>query len=189
MVIKKDDPGLLAALIPVLKKDDPVILPCDTIYGIVGAAPGAEEKIRALKGRGEHNPFLQLIAETAWLKEYSGQTVPKRLLAYWPGPLTLVVRRKDGPGKVALRVPQDELLRQLLLALGKSVFSTSVNRSGQQFLRRIDEIVGAFLNKVAVIVDGGDLPDALPSTIVDVSDSPCRLVRQGSLVLPADVFR
>jgi L-threonylcarbamoyladenylate synthase len=189
MVLRKDDPGLFAALLPVLRKNLPVILPCDTIYGIVGAAPGAETRIRALKGRTEHKPFLELIPDAALLADYTTQTVPARILAYWPGPLTIIVRRKGLRGNVALRVPQDEFLIRLLTKLGGPLYSTSVNESGRTFLRRIAEIVSAFEKKVEIIVDGGDLPDALPSTIVDLTASSFRLVRQGAAVLPGDLFR
>ncbi len=188
MVLNKDDPDLSAALLPVLRRNAPIILPCDTIYGIVGAVPGAEARIRALKGRVEYKPFLELIPDPARLADFTTQTVPAQILSYWPGPLTIIVRRKGEQGNVALRVPRDKLLTSLLTELGSPLYSTSVNVSGREFLWRIDEIVSAFENKVEIIVDGGDLPDNLPSTIVDLTASPSRLVRQGAVILPEDLF-
>jgi L-threonylcarbamoyladenylate synthase len=186
-ILKADDPGLVDRLTPVLSRGGVAVLPCDTIYGLVGIAPDAEEPIRRIKGRGEDKPLLRLIASAAWLPEHSAAPLPRELEGYWPGPLTLIFPRRGG-GTVALRVPRDPLLIELLERLGRPLLSTSVNRAGRPPLRRIREIVAGFGREVDLIVDAGDLEDRLPSTILDLTVRPYRLVRQGAARLPDELF-
>ncbi len=161
-------------------------MPCDTIYGIVGPAPASEARIRELKGRGEKS-FLQLIAG-ARLAGALRRARPcrKRWPRYWPGPLTLIF--PAGEGSVALRVPADPRLRRLLERLDRPLYSTSVNRSGQPALWRIADILEQFEAAVDLVVDAGDLPGRLPSTIVDVSQRPFRVLRQGALSIPPEAL-
>ncbi|UCG00146.1 MAG: L-threonylcarbamoyladenylate synthase [Spirochaetaceae bacterium] len=162
-------------------------MPCDTIYGLVGIAPAAEEKIRELKGRQEKS-FLQLIPDVNWLSRYTGAALPAELKTYWPGALTIIFPAKKG-GTVALRVPDDPLLLQLMNRLESSLFSTSVNESGQPALWRIDEILAAFENRVALVVTAGDRPAGVPSTILDITEKPFRLLRRGAVDLPKGLLK
>lgn len=155
-------------------------MPCDTIYGLVGVAPDTEERIRAVKGRGEDKPFLQLVAGSAWVGRLSPAEVPLSLARHWPGPLTVILPARAG-GTVAVRVPGSEFLRELIDAVGRPLYSTSVNRAGQPALWRVSQILAEFEGEVDLVVDGGDLPGAAPSTIVDASSSPRRIVRRGAL--------
>ncbi len=161
------------------------IIPCDTIYGIVGVDPEAEHRIRALKGRGEDRPFLRLVADASWVRALTGADAPARLARYWPGPLTLVLPLSAG-GTLALRVPAAAWLRELVAGLGRPLLSTSVNRSGHPSLWRVSDIEAEFGRDVDMVLDGGDLPDAQPSTIVDATVRPYRVLRQGALVVAAD---
>ncbi len=186
MRIGAAEPGLASRLTELLSAGGVAIMPCDTIYGIVGPAPGSEARLRELKGRGEKS-FLQLIAGPQWLARFGELDVPETLAAFWPGPLTLIFAA--GPGSVALRVPADPQLRSLLERLDRPLYSTSVNRSGQPALWRIDDILEQFETGVDLVVDAGDLPGRLPSTIVDVSRRPFRILRQGALELPPEALR
>ena len=56
------------------------------MYGLVGVAPGTEQRIRAIKGRGEDKPFLQLLPESSWVARVSDLAAPAVLAKYWPGP-------------------------------------------------------------------------------------------------------
>jgi L-threonylcarbamoyladenylate synthase len=136
MKLDASDPRLSERLAELFAAGGVAIMPCDTIYGIVGPAPASEARIRELKGRGEKS-FLQLIAGADWLERFGRLTLPPTLAAYWPGPLTLIF--PAGEGSVALRVPADSRLRLLLERLGRPLYSTSVNRSGQPALWRSAE--------------------------------------------------
>jgi L-threonylcarbamoyladenylate synthase len=181
-----DDPKLLENLVEALGSGGVVIMPCDTIYGLVGVVPDAERKIRELKGRQEKS-FLQLIPDFGWLPRYSDGGLPEELKAYWPGALTIIFPAKK-TGTVALRIPDDSLLLRVMNKLGRALFSTSVNSSGQPALWRIDDILSAFESKVDLVVAAGDRPEGVPSTIVDITRKPYRLLRQGAVNLPEDII-
>jgi L-threonylcarbamoyladenylate synthase len=180
------EPGLTVCLAELLVGGGVAIMPCDTIYGIVGLAPASEARLRKLKGRGEKS-FLQLIAGPEWLPRFGKLHLPETLAAYWPGPLTLIFPAEQG--SVALRVPADPRLRALLERLDCPLYSTSVNRSGQPALWRFADIVEQFEEAVDLVVDAGDLPGRLPSTIVDVSQRPFQVLRRGALELPPEALR
>jgi L-threonylcarbamoyladenylate synthase len=181
-----DDPKLLDTLVKVLSSGGVAIMPCDTIYGFVGAAPDTEARIRKLKGRQDKS-FLRLIPAPEWLPQYTNRALPEELKPYWPGALTVIFPAKK-TGTVALRIPDDALLLQVMNRLGKALFSTSVNRSGEPPLWRIDEILSAFQNKVDLIVMAGDRPESVPSTIIDVTARPYRLLRRGAVSIPNELL-
>ena len=187
MKLETDDPKLLDALVEVLQAAGVVIMPCDTIYGFVGVAPETEGKIRELKGRQEKS-FLQLIPDLQWLPRYTDHGLPPELKSYWPGALTVIFPAKKA-GTVALRIPDDPLLLKLMERLGRALFSTSVNSSGKPALWRIDDICSAFEERVDLVVAAGDRPQGVPSTIIDVTERPFRLLRRGAVELPGGLFR
>lgn len=183
MLIAPGDPGTLSRLTDTLARGGVVIMPCDTIYGIVGAAPSTGDRIRTIKGREENKPFLLLVADSTWVARLSAAEVPPGLARHWPGPLTVILPGLDG-GTVAVRVPDSPFLRSVIEAVGSPLYSTSVNTAGQPALWRIADIVAGFEAEVDMVVDGGDLPGAAPSTIVDATGTPLRVVRKGALDIP-----
>ena len=185
MRVAASDPGLSGRLAELFAAGGVAIMPCDTIYGIVGPAPESEHRLRELKGR-EEKSFLQLIGSAGWLARFGGLALPPSLAPYWPGPLTLIF--PAGEGTVALRVPADPGLRLLLERLARPLFSTSVNLAGRPPLWRITDILDQFEAGVDLVVDAGDLPGRLASTIVDVTRRPFRVLRRGALELPAEVL-
>lgn len=186
-VLKKNQKSLGKAA-EILSGGGVAVLPCDTIYGFSGTAPDTEEKIRRIKGRDETKPFLILLRDNTWLSGITDSSVPEALTRYWPGPLTVILRNKRG-GTTGVRIPDDPYVRELLGIIGKPLFSTSVNRSGTAPLWKIDNIIEEFKNDVDLIVDDGDKPDAVPSTIVDASGETPKLIRPGAVdissVLPS----
>lgn len=155
-----------------------VIAPCDTIYGFLGLAPDTYHQLVEIKKRQEKR-FLQLISSRN-ISRFSPQILPKKLADFWPAPLTVVVKDYSG-GTVALRYPQDEFLQSVLNGVGRSLYSTSVNISGEPPLNSFEEIVGAFGDKVAAIVNGGNLEKKAPSTVVDLTQGHPQLVREGAV--------
>lgn len=180
-------PDLAPRLASVLRGGGLVIMPCDTIYGIHGRAPEADEAIRSLKGRGETKPFIQLIPDLSWLGRLSPVTPAPALAALWPGPLTLILRSNTG-STVAVRWPADPFLCAVIRATGAPLYSTSVNRSTEPPLTRVTEMQVVFGGGVALIVDGGDQGPGVASTIVDTTSRPYRLVRRGALAVPSELL-
>jgi L-threonylcarbamoyladenylate synthase len=187
MILAAGSADLSSRLLDLLSTGGIAIIPCDTMYGIVGAAPETEVRIRAVKGRGDDKPFLQLIPDASWVGKMTGANVPPSLLSYWPGPLTVIMPSRE-EGTVGVRVPDSPFLRQLILSLGKPIYSTSVNRTGNPPLSRIEEIRVGFEADVGLIVDAGDFPESAPSTIIDATTRPYRIIRQGALqIRPGDL--
>ena len=185
MVVRADSPDAFLLLARVLAGGGVAIAPGDTMYGMLGIAPDTESRIRQVKGRGEDKPFLRLLPDSAWVSKVSDMPVPGRLARYWPGPLTLVFPDRAG-GTVALRVPDSTFLRTLLMAVGKPLFSTSVNRAGAAPLPTIDAMRREFEGDVDLIYDAGDILPGPPSTLLDVTARPFKVLRQGALRLEHD---
>jgi len=109
--------------------------------------------------------------------------------AYWPGPLTLLVRRpptmpdavSGGLAQVGVRVPAHAVARELCRASGRPLTATSANRSGAPASADPDEIERTLSIGVALLLDGGLTPGGPPSTIVDLSEPAARLVRPGAI--------
>ena len=192
MNIKQTAPASAETILATLKQAGNnagvIIMQCDTIYGLVGIYPTATERIREIKGREAAKSFLLLIGDPSWLPDFTTASLPPALQAYWPGPLTLIFPAHEG-GTVALRVPQDDFLRDLLARLKLPLISTSVNKAGEAPLSKIAAIKEQFQDQVDLIVDSGDSPNPLPSTILDITVQPYKLLRQGVLKLPPELFQ
>ena len=171
----------LANILTTLSDIGIVIMPCDTIYGIVGIAPLSEKKIRNLKGREETKPLLMLI-QKEWVSRFTAIEIDSYFLDLWPGPLTLIVPGLKG-NSIALRVPDDDRLQNLLLGLNGPLYSTSVNRSGHVSLYKSDDIEKEFGSSVDLFVNEGDMEGGTPSTIIDISQKPYKLIREGACAI------
>lgn len=167
-------------------------LPTETFYALA-ADPfqtGALQRLFALKGRPEDKPVLLLVAEAAMARQVALRIpeMAQRLMArFWPGPLTLILPAKgDLPdlvtastGTVGVRQPRQPVVRRWLAALSFPVTGTSANRAGKEPLTLATDVAREFGGDVDLILDAGPCPGGLPSTVVDVTVTPPRLVRAG----------
>ena len=186
MIVDKLETSTFETTVKLLSAGGIVILPCDTIYGICGIAPASEREIRDLKGRDRNKPLLILVSDLSMLGTIACVPSDERLLSFWPGPLTLVVRAKSGD-TVAVRIPRDDFLLRVIDQTGP-IYSTSVNISGNPPVNRIDEIAELFEKRVDLIVAGGDFSGQIASTVVDSTSDPYKLIRQGACRLPESLF-
>ncbi|MGP1459451.1 MAG: L-threonylcarbamoyladenylate synthase [Treponema sp.] len=182
MICRKSDKNSAALCARPLIEEKIIIVPTDTVYGFSGVVDKTADKIRRIKGRAEDKPFIILIAEPKDIRLLTPITLPQKLLAYWPGALTVIVPTFDGKSTVAVRCPGDEWLRSVIAQTGRPIYSTSVNRSGKPVLDTIDSIQHEFEEEVSLIVDDGDKTNAVPSTIVRY-DGTLEIVRQGGVDL------
>lgn len=164
-----------------LKQEKVVLIPTDTVYGFSGIVGKTDEKIRKIKGRSETKPFIQLISKKEDLASITDEKVPEELLKFWPGPLTIIVKEKKSDSTVALRVPGDKWLCDVISLCGKPIYSTSANRSGFACKTNVSELEKEFENDVDLMVFDGDLKNSLPSTIVSVLDGKIKLIREGAV--------
>ena len=198
MICRKSDDDSIQKCVSVLKNGGIVIIPTDTVYGfsgIVEKSPhyNTDSAIRKIKGREEYKPFIQLIAAPEDIKNYTDDDIPQKLLDCWPGPLTIIVNKKMDndtgvstesaatTGTVALRCPGDEWLRKIISECEASIYSTSVNRSGQPVLDEENAIISEFEGEVGLIVADGDRKSSVPSTIVRVENGNYTVIRQGAV--------
>ena len=199
MILNKSDPTSIQTTADILKKGGIVIIPTDTVYGFSGIVDLADSstrfetdsKIRAIKGRAESKPLIQLIEKPEDIRLYTDDEIPAGLLSKWPGALTIIVHIKENSPladtaipesrTVAFRCPGDEWLRKIIAECGAPIFSTSVNRSGQPVLDTTGAITKEFSNEVNLIIDDGDKKGALPSTLVAIENGQVKVLRQGSI--------
>ena len=186
-IIQKSDSDSAQKTASVLKQGGVVIIPTDTVYGFSGiVGNGSDDRIRAIKGRAETKPLIQLIACPEDLKKYTDDIIPPELLQKWPGALTIIVKAKTAPGgsaasTIAFRCPGDQWLRKVISLCKAPIYSTSVNRSGQPVLDTQASIIEEFQQQVDLIVKDGDKKGARPSTLVSITDGAVKILRQGSV--------
>lgn len=184
MICRKSDDDSIQKCISSLKNGGVVIIPTDTVYGFSGIVDGKTDSIiRKIKGREEYKPFIQLISTPQEIFKYTDDVIPQKLLDCWPGPLTIIVNMKTKNETVALRCPGDEWLRKVIAGCGTSIYSTSVNRSGQPVLDTEAAIINEFADEVDLIVADGDRKSSVPSTIVKVDKEKYTIIRQGAVIL------
>ena len=165
----------------------------DTFYGL-GADPfnpRAIRKIRLLKGREDGKPILLLISDESEVDRFIQQAPFFKLVArnHWPAPLTLIgVSRPELPAALTasthtlgVRLPDDDNVRALVRACGGALTGTSANVSGQPPARTAKEVENYFPAGIDLIVDGGEVTATEASTVLDVSSSKARLVREGAI--------
>lgn len=188
MRILKNDSKSYTSILSALEKDKVIVLPTDTIYGFSGKINTTKEKIQAIKGREENKPFIVLIEKPEDIFLFSDIKPHQDLLTLWPGPLMIILPLRNSKESIALRCPGDVWLRKLIADLKSPLYSTSCNRSGFPPLSDIDEIEKEFSKEVALIVEDPSSGSGLASTIVSVEEHSVKLIRQGSLMLPAYLF-
>jgi L-threonylcarbamoyladenylate synthase len=193
-IVRADAEGALAEAVDVLRGGGVVAYPSDTVYGL-GAAAGDEravERVFAVKDRDTEKALSLLLADAADLAPLCAQ-VPflARVFAqhYWPGPLTLVLRRSPafqsaavaGGDTVAVRVPDHPFLRELIRALGEPITGTSANRSGRPACRSAEEAEQELGDAVDLIIDGGPSGEGPESTVVSLTGSLPTVLREGAI--------
>ena len=166
----------------------------DTFYGL-GADPfnrNAIAKIRKLKGREDTKPILLLISDADEVGRFiatRSETFDSIAKRFWPGPLTLIgLARPELPEEltagtktIGLRLPNEENVRALVRACGGALTATSANVSGKQTARTAKEAEEYFPEGIDLIIDGGEVTATQPSTVVDLSGSQARLIREGAV--------
>ena len=156
------------------------IIPCDTVYGFCSLVnDAAKERITAIKERDPNKNFI-VVATMQKAKHLLGKNITNDLYSLWPSPLTIIgYRAGNGDEKIAVRVPNDDKLNNVLNCVG-AMYSTSVNISGEPPLDDIRAIKARFGERVDIIGYDPDKVFSAPSTILDASVFPFKIVRQGA---------
>ena len=189
----KASPGVIPSLVEVLQRGELIALPTDTIYGLAGDAssPKAVQNLYSVKGRHLAKPLALCLASVDQVPLWAHvSSLPNGLLsALLPGPVTVVLQRKDvlyphiNPShtKVGIRVPDYQIVRELVSCLGVPLALTSANLSNELSSLCVSEFKELW-PKLGVVLDAGPLASSRAgSTVVDLTSRGYYvIVREGS---------
>jgi len=179
----------------ILQRGGLVAFATETVYGLGADASSdkAVARIYKAKGRPRFNPLIIHVASVEEAMAYGvfNQEATELAAAFWPGPLTLVMQRREGAAlsslatagmpTVALRVPRHETAQRLITAAGRPLAAPSANRSGRVSATMAKHVSGDFGGKLDLILDSGPCSAGLESTIVSIADGKPRLMRPGAI--------
>jgi L-threonylcarbamoyladenylate synthase len=180
--------------VELLRAGEVVALPTETVYGLAANALDATAvtRIFEVKGRPAHNPVIVHVASVDMARSCVAQwpaLAQKLAMAFWPGPLTLVLPRAAvippavtaGGATVGVRWPSHALIQAVIRECGFPLAAPSANLSNRvspTCARHVRQQLG---NRIPLIVDGGPSPVGIESTVLDVSVTPPRLLRPGTI--------
>ena len=179
-------------IVKIIKDGGIVIMPTDTIYGIIADATNenAIRKVYELKKRNESKPMLMLVNSYDMLNNYVSEVSDieyKLIDKLWPGPLTIIFKKSNvsdlltgGLDTVGIRYPNNQLLNDIMKQLGVPLLSTSVNLSGENAATNTKYISKDILENVDYVLDIGECIGEA-SSIVIVDDKEIKVLREGSI--------
>lgn len=183
-----------ARAVELLRAGEVVALPTETVYGLAANAFDARavSRIFEIKGRPAHNPIIVHLASTDMVGRCVSDWPPiaeKLARAFWPGPLTLVLPRAakipdvvTGGGRtVGVRWPAHPFVMAVLRQCDFPIAAPSANLSNQLSPTSPDHVRRQLGDKIPLIIDGGQCQVGIESTVLDVDDSPPRLLRPGMI--------
>jgi L-threonylcarbamoyladenylate synthase len=204
-LLLKIDPGKPAAkkmaeVIRTLCEGGVIAFPTETFYGLGADARNKEavEKIFRIKGRDFRNPIALIVAndrDVTPLAEEIPAAAKILMQTFWPGPLTLVFRASSSvlsrltadTGKIGIRVSSHPVARFLAAGLAGPLTATSANLSGGPECSSADAVIRTLGDLPDAVIDGGTTPGGAGSTILDITVSPPRIIREGAI--PGDLIR
>ncbi|MGX6591319.1 L-threonylcarbamoyladenylate synthase [Cetobacterium ceti] len=180
-----------------LNSGEIIIYPTDTVYGVGATIESLEgiEKIYKAKERNFSSPLIALVSDVkhidkiAMVREENRELLKKLGEKFWPGGLTIILEKKDivpgimvSNGKtVGVRMPNLDISLEIIEAVGGIMPTTSANISGEKTPRSYEELSEKFKERVEILVDGGKSPLGLESTIIDISTSQIKILREGAI--------
>lgn len=193
--LDKREEGALAEMLTApsacLKRGGLVAFPTETVYGLGADALNetAAARIYAAKGRPSDNPLIVHISAVSDMEKlaYVNDTALTLAHAFWPGPLTIILPKKDivphgttgGLDTVAIRMPSHPAALELIRQSGVFVAAPSANTSGRPSPTKASHVAEDMTGKIEYIIDGGAVGIGIESTIVDVSGETPTILRPG----------
>lgn len=195
-ILNAFDPAAIEQAATIIQEGGIVAYPTDTVYGLGANAlsPRALEKIMEAKQRPDEKSLPVLIADRGQLEDLvtaTSQAAQRLMAAFWPGALTIVLTKLPGLSPLlgdttlAVRQPNHEAIMALLAATGCSLTGTSANRSGFPPATTAEEAAQQIGGAVDLILDGGPAPGSTPSTVIDCTVQPARILREGAVTRSA----
>lgn len=187
---------IIAEALSILNKGGIVAYPTESFYalGVLATDIVAVKKLFELKKRPADKPLPIIIGDSDILLSIV-KSVPDQakdlITRYWPGPLTIIFEAQDNvpalltgwTGKVAVRIPGEGIALDLAKSLKMPVTATSANLSASRPAETSEEVINYFRESVDLIIDAGEAPGGMPSTIIDVTVVPPVVLREGRVSL------
>ena len=187
-------------IVQTLRSGGVIVYPTDTFYGLGAGCffVKAIQRIYELKGRDWKKPLSIVISDREMLRTVAAAIPPgffHVIDKFWPGPLTVIMKASPdlpkillgGGENVAVRLPASPWLRDLIRTFGFPLTATSANLSGDKDISRPAQARSVFDGRVDLIVDGGTTPGGRPSTILDMTETPPVIRREG--VIPGEELK
>jgi len=189
--IAASDPAATAMFWQTIRSGGLVVYPTDTLSGLGADAENQAAAERLAKVKGREGPFSVMVGHREQLEEYGlvSPQITDKFINMLPGPYTILLPPrhpeqlaslvKGAGGKVGFRVPGHPFIQEAFQSAGGLVITTSVNHAGQPPLQDPAAIQDQFEEQIDLLIDSGILPPSRGSTIVDLTTTPCQVIRQG----------
>ena len=182
---KKPDIDKIKSAAKAVREGKLAAFPTETVYGI--AANFLDEKaidnLYRIKGRPKGKPFTIHIADIGAI-ESLGCVMTKEALClagrFWPGPLTMILKAPEGK-TLGFRIPANKIALELIRHAGVPIVAPSANLSGHKAPESAEEVLKELDGKLDIIIDGGHTCIGIESTVVDLTESPPRILREGAI--------
>lgn len=193
-IVPLSEPDALARVIDLLQQGEVVAIPTDTVYGVAadGYSESAVEKLFVAKDRPSGKAIMLLLGDYEDMRKVSSQISPtaERLAQrFWPGGLTLVIRGGEmlppnlraETDTIGVRLPNSNVVREIVRRLGRPIAATSANLSGGANPQTVQDVLRDLDGRIALALDGGATPGSVPSTVLDCTVEPPRVLRAGAI--------
>lgn len=180
-----------------LNNDGIIIYPTDTVYGVGASIDSLKglHRIYEAKERDFKSPLIALLSKTEYIEKIAiidkekKEIIEKLAKEFWPGALTIILNKKDsvpdimvsGGETVGIRIPALKLAQDIIESVGGILPTTSANISGEKTPKSFEELSENFKERVDVIVDGGKSPLGIESTILDLTKTFPKIIREGAI--------
>jgi L-threonylcarbamoyladenylate synthase len=191
---EKPEPEIIKEAAGVIKQGGVIVFPTRCLYGLGADAmnPAAVERIIEIKQRPEDNPILVLIDSKKQLEMLVGKIPPPAdaiMEAFWPGRVTLVFDARETlpglltaqTGKIGVRLAGHPVAAALVKQSGYPITGTSANLSGRPGCNHLADLDPQITGHVDIVLDAGTLQGGVGSTVVDVTEHPPRILREGQI--------
>ncbi len=188
------EPDILRDAGEILRAGGLVAYPTETVYGLAASAfnSGSITRVFEAKGRPQGQPLPVQIAEISQLEALARdipQAAQTLIADFFPGPLTLVLRRQPsvsllitgGGDTVGLRMPDHVVALGVLRAFGGPLVCPSANLTGRRASMSASDVLEDLDGEIDLVLDGGPTTGRTPSTVLDVTTQPARLIREGKI--------
>ncbi len=191
---EKPEPAIIEEAADVIQQGGVVVFPTRCLYGLGANAfdASAVKRVSLIKQRPADNPILTLIDSKQRLDELAASIPPVAdvlMQAFWPGRLTLVFEARKslsqqltaGSGKIGVRLPGHPVAYALARQSSTALTGTSANISGRPGCHRVEDLDDPIAGQVDLILDGGMLKGGVGSTVIDITQNPPQILREGQV--------